>query len=82
MGRPSAAATTLNDGGTPVRLLLTLAVPADEVVYGVFEAQSPELVTQLCAQARLPAERLTSDIRARLQNGFDFTGTERRLDIS
>jgi len=50
----AAAATTLNDGGAPVHLLLTLAVPTDEVLYGVFEAQSPEIVSQLCAPSPPP----------------------------
>jgi hypothetical protein len=35
------AALSVSDEGTPVRLVVTLAVPTDEVLYGVFGAQSP-----------------------------------------
>jgi hypothetical protein len=48
--------------GTPVRLLLTLAVPTDEVLYGLFAASSPNIVVQACRRAGIPLERLTADV--------------------
>jgi hypothetical protein len=44
----------MSDEGTPVRLVVTLAVPTDEVLYGVFGAQSPDIVTATCIRAGRP----------------------------
>jgi hypothetical protein len=52
--------------GTPVLLLLTLAVPSDEVLYGVFAAETPELVQTTCARAGLAPERMSLDVDARI----------------
>jgi hypothetical protein len=46
--------------GRTIQLLMTLAVPTDEVVYGVFGAASAGLVAQACQRAGHPAERLTA----------------------
>jgi hypothetical protein len=51
--------------GTPVALLMTLAVPDDEVVFGVFVAGSEQVVARVCAQAGIPARRLSLAIDAR-----------------
>lgn len=45
--------------GSPVQLLMTLAVPTDEVVFGVFVAASAQVVAQACDRAGRPAQRLT-----------------------
>lgn len=50
--------------GFPVRLLMTLAVPTDEVIFGVFAAGSPQLVERACHQAGVPAERLAGAVSA------------------
>lgn len=63
------AATTASDEGTPVRLLVTLAVPTDEVLYGVFHAYSPEIVTTTCQRAGFPHQRLSGDVGARIRQG-------------
>ena len=63
------AATTASDEGTPVRLLVTLAVPTDEVLYGVFHAYSPEIVTTTCQRAGFPHQRLSGDVGARIRHG-------------
>src|SRR5262245_25022188 len=52
--------------GTPVRLLVTLAVPTDEVLYGLFTAHSPDIVIQACQRAGVPAERLSTRVDARM----------------
>lgn len=39
---------------------MTLAVPTDEVVFGVFDAESAELVALTCQRAGHPAERLSA----------------------
>jgi hypothetical protein len=66
-----AVAATMRVEGALVNLLLTLAVPTDEVIYGVFSAHSPDIVVQACRRAGLPLERITSDVAAR------FTRTAR-----
>jgi len=45
--------------GSPVQLLMTLAVPTDEVVFGVFTACSAQVVAEACNRAGRPAQRLT-----------------------
>jgi hypothetical protein len=61
------AAITITDEGTPVRLLMTLAVPTDEVLYGVFGAQSPDIVSRTCIRAGVPHQRLSGDIDTRIR---------------
>jgi hypothetical protein len=56
------AAVTVSDEGTPVRLVVTLAVPTDEVLYGVFGAQSPDIVTATCTRAGVPHQRLSAHV--------------------
>jgi hypothetical protein len=52
-------AASMSADGSPVRRLMTLAVPSDEVVFGVFAAGSAQLVTRACDLAGIPAQRLT-----------------------
>jgi hypothetical protein len=67
VSRLDAAAASATDEGTPVRLRLTLAVPTDEVLYGVFDAHSPDIVSRTCEQAGAPHQRLSSDIGTRIR---------------
>ena len=62
-----AAAASVSTEGTPVRLVVTLSVPTDEVLYGVFGAHSPDIVSKTCLQAGLPYQRLSGDVGARIQ---------------
>jgi hypothetical protein len=61
-----AVAATMRVEGSQVKLLVTLAVPTDEVLYGVFAARSPDIVVQACRRAGIPLERLSSDVAARI----------------
>jgi hypothetical protein len=70
------AAANASDEGTPVRLLLTLAVPTDEVLYGVFGAHSPDIVTATCQRAGLPHQRLSGDVGARIRHEPPVMTTE------
>jgi hypothetical protein len=67
------AAKGLSDAGSPVRLHITLAVPTDEVLYGVFDAHSPEIVKMTCQRAGLPPQRLTAHIGARVRRQLHST---------
>lgn len=70
------AAANASDEGTPVRLLVTLAVPSDEVLYGVFGADSPENVTATCERAGFPHQRLSGDVGARIRHGSPVMAVE------
>ncbi|HYO02517.1 MAG TPA: hypothetical protein VET27_11825 [Mycobacterium sp.] len=56
--------------GSPVWLLMMLAVPTDEVLYGVFAADSPDLVQMACARAGSEPERMSLDVDARITQQF------------
>jgi hypothetical protein len=64
--RLEMAASTVRDEGASVRLLMTLAVPAEEVLFGVFTADSSHAVSEVCLRAGFPAERLTDSVDARV----------------
>ncbi|BBX61335.1 hypothetical protein MSAS_05090 [Mycobacterium saskatchewanense] len=55
-------ATSLSTCGRQVRLLAAMAVPADDYVFGVFTAESAEIVAQLCGDAGAPAERISTAV--------------------
>jgi hypothetical protein len=40
-------------------------VPTDEVVFGIFIAESADVVVKVCHQAGIPAQRLTAAFDAR-----------------
>lgn len=61
------AAAALRADGRSVALLVTLVVPTDEVVYGLFTAESAQLVSELCQRAGNPAERLSTDVSASIE---------------
>jgi hypothetical protein len=67
VARLEAAAATVTDEGTPVQLLVTLSVPTDEVLYGVFDAHSQDTVSRTCVQAGAPHQRLSSQIGTRIR---------------
>jgi hypothetical protein len=52
--------------GIPVRLLNMLSVPTDEVLFGVFAADSAPVVARACEGAGLPAQRVTAAVDARI----------------
>ena len=58
-------AAAMTTEGCPVQLLMTLAVPTDEVVFGVFTAGSAHIVAAVCERAGVPAARLTAATAAR-----------------
>ncbi|ORW26156.1 hypothetical protein AWC19_05075 [Mycobacterium palustre] len=52
-------AASMSTGGKRVRLLTAIAVPDDDYAFGVFAADSADLVTQVCHDAGAPAERIS-----------------------
>jgi hypothetical protein len=61
-GRLKEGAASTSARGTRIRLLLALAVPADDYAFGIFAADSAETVAQLCADAGAPPERISSAV--------------------
>lgn len=59
-----AGVEAVGSDGAPVRLIVTMAVPADEVLYVLFDAESSELVNEVCGRAGLPPQRLTAEVGA------------------
>jgi hypothetical protein len=64
--RLDIAAGIVSGEGTTVRLLVTLAVPTDEVLYGVFDAYSSDVVSATRRRAGVPHERLTAHVGTRI----------------
>lgn len=52
-------AASMSAEGSPVQLLTVLAVPTDDVIFGVFTAGSAAVVAKTCDRAGMPARRLT-----------------------
>ncbi|QZT63277.1 hypothetical protein [Mycolicibacterium austroafricanum] len=69
VARLDAAANAVSGGGEHVRLVVTLSVPTDEVLYGVFAADSPDAVIATCARAGVPHQRLSTHVVARIVTG-------------
>ena len=67
VARLDAAAISVSSEGAPVRLLVTLAVPTDEVLYGVFGARSPDIVSKTCVQAGAPHQRLSGGVGTKIR---------------
>lgn len=57
-------ATSMSTADSTVRLLTILAVPGDDVCFGIFTAASAQLVAETCQRAGLPAQRLTPAVDA------------------
>jgi hypothetical protein len=66
--RLDAAAVAATEAGTPVRLLATLAIPADEVLFGVFGAESQDIVSRTCTEAGVPHQRLSAHVGTRIRD--------------
>jgi hypothetical protein len=57
-----ASIDALRAEGSALRLLMAMTACADQVLYGLFAASSPDTVRQACERAGFPAERLTAGI--------------------
>src|ERR1700759_5662785 len=60
--RLNECAAAMSTRGPQVRLLTAMAVPADDYAFGVFGAESAELVAQVCRDACAPAARISSAV--------------------
>jgi hypothetical protein len=55
--------------GTAVSVVLTVASPIDEMVFGVFRADTAEAVWRVCRDAGCPPDRVTGDVNAYIVAG-------------
>ena len=61
-GRLNDGAASTSAAGDRIRLLMVLAVPTEDYVFGVFAAESAETVAQVCADAGAPAARISAAV--------------------
>ena len=64
-----ATAASMSADGARVRVSALVAVPADEVVFGVFRAGSADAVTQTCDRAGFPVQRVSAATDIELDSG-------------
>ena len=62
--RVRATARAMARGGTPIRYLRSIMVPADEAAFCVFDAASMELIEQLYARAGVRFDRIVAALEA------------------
>jgi hypothetical protein len=63
--RLEAGVAAMRSAGSDVRLLMTLALPTDEVLFALFTASAAQNVSDACHHAGIPVERLTYALGAR-----------------
>lgn len=66
VARLETASAAMRGEGVDVQLVLTLAVPGDEVLYGVFDGCDPDGVVRTCERAGLLPERLSGKVGTRI----------------
>jgi hypothetical protein len=59
-GMIDAYAASMSAAGSRVHLLAVVVVPSDEVIFGVFAADSEADVAETCRQAGMAAQRVTA----------------------
>ncbi|WP_445168017.1 hypothetical protein ACTXG7_01005 [Mycolicibacterium sp. Dal123E01] len=68
-GRLIDQAAAARSQGTAVSVVLTVASPNDEMVFGVFCADTVEAVWRVCRDAGCPPDRITGDVNAYIVAG-------------
>ena len=71
--RARAAAEALARDGIAIRYVRTTFLPGDETCFHVFEAPSPDVVTQVATRADLGRSRVIEVVDASDQNGESRT---------
>ncbi|WP_328349640.1 DUF4242 domain-containing protein [Mycobacterium sp. NBC_00419] len=61
-GRLAHSAAGARTRGTGVSVVLTVAVPDDEMVFGVFRAETADDVGRVCQEAGCPVDRITGGV--------------------
>ncbi|BBZ62612.1 hypothetical protein MMON_39130 [Mycolicibacterium monacense] len=71
VARIESVAAQMRAEGTDIHLVLTVAVPSDEVLYGVFDGCEPGLVSRTCEQAGLAPQRLSGRVGTRILHSYE-----------
>lgn len=53
--------------GSAVQLLVTVSAPTDDVVYGVFAADTADAVLEVCRRVGWPPDRITGHVREHIR---------------
>lgn len=61
-GRLAHGAAVARIHGTRVSVVLTVAAPEDEMVFGVFCAETADDVRRICQDAGCPVDRITAGV--------------------
>jgi hypothetical protein len=64
LARLDETVSTPSAQGSHIHVLMTLAVPTDEVIYWVFAADSSASVIRACQSAGIPVGRITTGVLA------------------
>jgi hypothetical protein len=60
--RLSEDAASTSAAGAHIRLLIALTIPTDDYSFGVFAADSADIVAQVCARAGAPPDRISAAV--------------------
>jgi hypothetical protein len=66
--RLDESSRSVSAGGASVRRVMTMAVPAAEWMFGVFEADSADTVEQVCRRAGMAPQQLNPAVEDRIHN--------------
>src|SRR5262245_37669769 len=65
--RLDESSQVVSAGGAPVRRVMTMAVPAGEWMFGIFEAESADAVEQVCRHAGMAPQQLNPAVKGRVR---------------
>lgn len=66
VSRLDEAAACYRSQGHRIALLVAVSAPIDEVLFGVFTADSADTVTAVCRRAGWPVDRIVSGVQTRI----------------
>jgi hypothetical protein len=68
--RLDESSRSVSAGGASVRRVMTMAVPAAEWMFGIFEADSTDTVEQVCRRAGMTPQQLNPAVEDRIHNPY------------
>jgi hypothetical protein len=69
--RLDESSRSVSAGGASVRRVMTMAVPAAEWIFGIFEADSSDTVEQVCRRAGMTPQQLNPAVEDRVRGNCD-----------
>lgn len=68
--RLDESSQSVSTGGASVRRVMTMAVPAGEWMFGIFEADSADTVEQVCRHAGMAPQQLNPAVEDRVRGTY------------